>query len=160
MGDGGRDRDDPDGLDRAWRCGSVTAGPNWPGVLVVAAVIAVLLPGYGLVVLIQPWNPYLPLIAWIVVLLATWSVLCGDHMMLVPLVVAASFAAQTHIPYLLMAGGLGLFAVAVVLVRCWRSDDRRAFVRPAGLDRRSVRRCCGWRRWSSRSVTIRATSAS
>ena len=100
------------------------------GVLVVAAVIAVLLRGYGLVVLIQPWNPYLPLIAWIVVLLATWSVVCGDHMMLVPLVVAASFAAQTHIPYLLMAGGLGLFAVAVVLVRCWRSDDRRAFVRP------------------------------
>ena len=80
--------------------------------------------------LIQPWNPYLPLIAWIVVLLATWSVLCGDHMMLVPLVVAASFAAQTHIPYLTMAGGLGLFAVAVVVVRCWRSDDRRSFVRP------------------------------
>ena len=100
------------------------------GVLVVAVVIAVLLRGYGLVVLIQPWNPYLPLIAWIVVLLATWSVVCGDHMMLVPLVVAASFAAQTHIPYLLMAGGLGVFAVAVVLVRCWRSDDRRAFVRP------------------------------
>ena len=46
-------------------------------------------------------------------------------MMLVPLVVAASFSAQTHIPYLTMAGGLGLFAVAVVVVRCWRSDDRR-----------------------------------
>ncbi len=100
------------------------------GVLVVAVVIAVLLRGYGLVVLIQPWNPYLPLIAWVVVLLAAWSVVCGDHMMLVPLVVAASFAAQTHIPYLLMAGGLGLFAVAVVLVRCWRSDDRRSFIRP------------------------------
>lgn len=100
------------------------------GVLVVAVVIAVLLRGYGLIVLIQPWNPYLPLLAWIVVLLAAWSVVCGDHMMLVPLVVAASFAAQTHIPYLLMAGGLGLFAVAVVLVRCWRSDDRRSFVRP------------------------------
>jgi hypothetical protein len=100
------------------------------GVLVVAAVIAVLLRGYGLVVLIQPWNPYLPLIAWIVVVLAAWSVVCGDHMMLVPLVVAASFAAQTHIPYLLMAGGLGLFAIGVVLVRCWRSDDRRSFVRP------------------------------
>ena len=100
------------------------------GVLVVATVIAVMLRGYGLVVLIQPWNPYLPLIVWVVVLLATWSVLCGDHMMLIPLVVAASFAAQTHIPYLLMAGGLGVFAVAVVLVRCWRSDDRRSFVAP------------------------------
>ena len=121
-------------------------------------MIAVLLRGYGLTVLIQPWNPYLPLFAWIVILLATWSVLCGDHMMLIPLVVAASFAAQTHIPYLTMAGGLGLFAAAVVVVRCWRSDDRRSFVRrwpgPAGCSR-----CSGSRRWPTRSVTIRATSA-
>ncbi len=105
------------------------------GVVVVAAVIAVLCRGYGLTVLVQPWNPYLPLFAWLVILLATWSVLCGDHMMLIPLVVAASFAAQTHIPYLTMAGGLGLFAAVVVVVRCWRSRDdadaeRREFRTP------------------------------
>ena len=41
-------------------------------------------------------------------------------MMLIPLVVAASFAAQTHIRYLLMAGAIGLLAVVVVLVRWWR----------------------------------------
>jgi hypothetical protein len=92
------------------------------GVVVVAAIIAVLIRGYGLSVLTQPWNPYLPLLAWIVVLLATWSVLCGDHLMLVPLVVAASFSAQTHIPYLTMAGGLGLIAIGTVLVRWWRSS--------------------------------------
>ena len=100
------------------------------GVVVVAAVLAVLLRGYGLTVLVQPWNPYLPLFAWVVILLATWSVLCGDHMMLIPLVVGASFAAQTHIPYLTMAGALGLFAIGVVVVRCWRSDDRRSFRTP------------------------------
>ncbi len=97
------------------------------GVVMVAAVIAVLLRGLGLSVLTQPWNPYLPLIAWLVVLLATWAVLCGDHMMLVPLVVAASFTAQTHIPYLTMAGGLGVFAVAVVGYRRWEAVDRDAF---------------------------------
>ncbi len=102
------------------------------GVAVVGLVVLVLLRGYGLGVLVQPWNPYLPLIAWIVILLATWSVLCGDHMMLIPLVVAASFSAQTHIPYLLMAGGLGVFAAGVVVVRCWRSDDRRPFRAPLG----------------------------
>ena len=31
--------------------------------------------GYGIGVLTQPWNPYLPLLFWVVVLLATWSVL-------------------------------------------------------------------------------------
>ena len=123
----------------------------------VGAVIAVLCRGYGLTVLIQPWNPYLPLFAWIVILLATWSVLCGDHMMLIPLVVAASFSAQTHIPYLTMAGGLGLFAVAVVAVRCWRSDDRRRFVKPLAWTG-GCSPSCGSLRWSNRSATTRATS--
>jgi hypothetical protein len=102
------------------------------GLAVVALVIALLIRGYGLSVLTQPWNPYLPLLAFLVVLLATWSVLDGDHMMLIVLVVAASFCAQTHIPYLLMAGGLGVFATAVVVVRCWRSSDRAAFRAPLG----------------------------
>jgi hypothetical protein len=96
------------------------------GVVVVAAMIAVAIRGYGLVVLIQPWNPYLPLLAWLVVLLATWSVLTGDHRMLIVLAVAATFVAQTHIPYLVLAGGLGLVATAVVVVRAVRADDRRA----------------------------------
>ncbi|MFN3254243.1 MAG: hypothetical protein ACE37B_00975 [Ilumatobacter sp.] len=102
---------------------------GWVGVATTAAVVAVVIRGYGLTTLLQPWNPYLPLLAWLVILLATWSVFCGDHLMLLPLVFAASFAAQTHIPYLLMAGGLGLAAVAVVLARWWRgpaNPHRRA----------------------------------
>lgn len=91
------------------------------GLSTVAAMIAILIRGYGLTTLIQPWNPYMPLLAWLVILLATWAVFCGDHAMLVPLVIAASFAAQTHIPYLLMAGGLGLTAIALVLFRWWKN---------------------------------------
>ena len=87
------------------------------GLIVVALVVALLVRGYGLSVLTQPWNPYLPLIAWVVVLLATWSVVSGDNAMLIPLAVAASFAAQTHIPYLVMAGGLGAGAAVLVAVR-------------------------------------------
>ena len=93
------------------------------GIALVAAIIAVLVRGFGLSVLTQPWNPYMPLLAWLVVLLAAWAVLDGDDMMLIPLVAAASFAAQTHIPYLLMAGAIGLLAVVVVLVRWWRARD-------------------------------------
>ena len=101
---------------------------GWLGVATVAAVVAVVIRGYGLTTLVQPWNPYLPLLAWLVVLLATWSVFCGDHAMLIPLAVAASFAAQTHIPYLLMAGGLGAIAAATVAIRWWRTGEARTRV--------------------------------
>ena len=87
--------------------------------------------GYGQVILTQPWNPYLPLIPWIVVLLAAWAVLCGDHLMLIPLVAFATFCAQTHVPYLPLAVGLvalGLGTVAVRLVR-GPADARRRPVR-------------------------------
>ncbi len=100
------------------------------GLVTVAALLGVLVRGYGLTVLVQPWNPYLPLLAWIVVLLAAWSVLIGDHSMLIPLVIAATFAAQTHIPYLVMAGAIGVGATLVVVVRAWRADDRPPFVAP------------------------------
>ena len=50
--------------------------------LAVAAVIAVILRGYGSNVLTQPWNPYLPLVAFIVVLMSVWSVLEGDSVVL------------------------------------------------------------------------------
>ena len=110
---------------------------GYVGVAMTALIIAMMIRGFGLVVLIQPWNPYLPLIAWLVVLLATWSVVAGDHAMLLPLVVAASFAAQTHIPYMLMAGGLGGAAAVLVAVRWWRSEPRtpipRALIATTGL---------------------------
>lgn len=115
-------------LHLAWASVALWIGQRRGGLLglaTVAVVLAVAIRGYGLIVLIQPWNPYLPLLAWLVVLLAVWSVLVGDHLMLIPLTVAATFVAQTHIPYLVLAGSLGILAVVVVAVRTFRSDDRR-----------------------------------
>ncbi len=108
-------------VDRPRRCGSATAGSDGRESRSSQRSSRSLIRGFGLSVLTQPWNPYMPLLAWLVVLLAAWAVLDGDDMMLIPLVAAASFAAQTHIPYLLMAGAIGLLAVVVVLVRWWRS---------------------------------------
>jgi hypothetical protein len=100
------------------------------GVLLGAAVVAVLVRGFGLTVLVQPWNPYLPLLAWLVVLLAAWSVVSGDSAMLIPLTVACTFVAQTHIPYLVLAGAIGVAGTVVVLVRAWQSEDRRSALTP------------------------------
>jgi hypothetical protein len=120
---------------------------GWRGVAVVAALLALVIRGYGQVVLTQPWNPYLPLVPWIVVLLATWAVLCGDHLMVIPLTVFAILCAQTHVPYLPLAVGL------VARAR----HDRRAPSAPrptsaghrcAAWPRRSASgSCCGCRPW-------------
>ena len=47
----------------------------------MAAVAAVAIRGYGLTVLTHPWNPYFPVLIWILVLVAAWSVLVGEHWM-------------------------------------------------------------------------------
>ena len=76
--------------------------------------------------LTQPWNPYLPLVPWIVVLLAAWAVLCGDHLMLIPLVVVRHLCAQTHVPYLPLAVGLVALGLGTIVVRAVRGSGRRA----------------------------------
>lgn len=79
-----------------------------------AAVLAALVVGYGLGPLLEPWNPYIPLLWWVVVLLAAWSVLCGDLIALPVLVFAGTLSAQTHVPYLVLSLGIGALAAAGV----------------------------------------------
>ncbi|MGI8939610.1 MAG: hypothetical protein ACR2JF_15640 [Iamia sp.] len=90
--------------------------------IAVAALVAFLMRGFGASVLSQPWNPYLPVMAWLVVLLAVWAVLCGDRPMLVAAAVAASLCLQTHISYLGLVGGLLALAVGGMAWAAWRSD--------------------------------------
>ncbi len=106
---------------------AVALGFRRGGLWIAGAVsvwLLVAMRGYGIGVLSQPWNPYLPLVAWTVVVLAAWMVFEGDHRMLIPLVVAGTLCAQTHVPYLLLC--LGLFGVGAVLtvVRWRRGNDR------------------------------------
>jgi hypothetical protein len=105
------------------------------GMVLVAVVLAVAMRGYGTLLLVQPWNPYLPLLAWLLVLFATWAVFAGDHRWLLAVTVAGSLCAQTHVPYLLLAGASFFAAAAVVAVRAVRGDDdtRHAGIRTLGL---------------------------
>jgi hypothetical protein len=97
------------------------------GGLRVAALVALMMSAvvwaYGFTILTNPWNPYLPILWWIVVLLAVWSVTCRDIAMLPVAVVAGSFCAQTHVSYLGMTIGLGVL-VAVVVVLSLRAQPR------------------------------------
>ncbi|MET0909208.1 MAG: hypothetical protein ABWZ99_07040, partial [Ilumatobacteraceae bacterium] len=97
---------------------------GWKGVAAVGAVVALVIHGYGQVTLTQPWNPYLPLLAWILVLLATWAVLCGDDRMLIPLVAGATFCAQTHVPYLPLGIGMVALGLGTVIWRIVHAEPR------------------------------------
>ncbi len=106
---------------------------GWLLVLGVAAVLATLARTYGPDLLTQPWNPYMPLLWWFVVLLAVWSVVSHDIVALPVAVVAGSICAQTHAPYLgLVAGmgGLALLGAGDAFRRAGKgSGDRRRVVR-------------------------------
>jgi hypothetical protein len=90
-------------------------------VATVALGIAVLVTGLGPGPLTEPWNPYLPLLWWVTLLLALWSVASDDLVGLPVAVVAGSFCAQTHVPYLLLSVGLGGAAAAWLVVRVRRA---------------------------------------
>lgn len=80
----------------------------------VLAMLLALVSGFGLGVLTQPWNPYMPLLFWCLAFVAGWAVLAGDSAMLVVVVGAASFCAQTHISYLTLS--IGICAVTIAFV--------------------------------------------
>jgi hypothetical protein len=104
------------------------------GALVAAAVVAVAIRGFGLNVLTHPWNPYFPLALWLLLLVAAWAVLAGDHRPAVVVVVCATVAAQTHVPYLVSCVAVSLL-VLVSLVVQWRraEDERRDAIRRSTL---------------------------
>ncbi|HEY4333210.1 MAG TPA: hypothetical protein VGM78_11595, partial [Ilumatobacteraceae bacterium] len=85
--------------------------------IAAAVLMALVLRGYGANVLTQPWNPYLPVIPWLLALFAVWSLLEGDAMALLPFVVAGTLCAQTHVPYLALIGGMIVLAGGWIVVR-------------------------------------------
>lgn len=97
----------------------------------VAAMLAVALAWFGASILTQPWNPYLPLASFAVVLLAGWAVLDGDHRMLVAQVAAGTLCAQTHVPYLSLAVALIALSFGVIGWRWWRGGPCRGRSAPA-----------------------------
>lgn len=101
-------------------------------VLTVGAVLATMCTAYGLSVLTEPWNPYMPLLWWVAFLLGAWSVALGDWRVLPVAVGAASFAAQTHLPYLGLTTMLGIGAIALGVTTVWREPTTRRLALRSG----------------------------
>ncbi|MDO9174850.1 MAG: hypothetical protein Q7V62_08590, partial [Actinomycetota bacterium] len=63
----------------AWTALWAAGRRGGPRLLVgITAVLMALMAWLGASVLTQPWNPYLPLVSFVVVLLCTWGVLDGE----------------------------------------------------------------------------------
>jgi len=99
-----------------------------------AAALAVLVHVYGTQVLTEPWNPYMPVMWWMLTLVALWAALCDDLAMLPVAVFAASFASQTHISYVGLVGGFAALTLVAIAVRAHRLRG----------DRPALRRLLGW----------------
>lgn len=95
---------------------------GWLFALGTAAVLAVLVRSLGPRVLTEPWNPYIPVLWWVVVLLSVWSVWCDDDALLPVAVGAACLASQTHVPY---AGLVAVVLGATALRLAWRAVRAR-----------------------------------
>jgi hypothetical protein len=85
-----------------------------------AAALAVLTYFFGPSVLTQAWNPYLPMMWFVVFAIGAWSVLCDDVGALPLTAFAACFCLQTHISYLGLVGGLSAVVLAWVIWSVWR----------------------------------------
>ena len=99
-----------------------------PHLAVLAAlVVALLVRAMGGEIL-DPWNPWPALLAFVLFVLLVWSVTCGDLAMLPIAVLAGSFAVQCHLGYLPLVGGLLLLAVGVAV---WQAVRARREPGPA-----------------------------
>jgi hypothetical protein len=88
-----------------------------------AFVLVVLMRAYGAFLLTLAWNPYLPVLWWMVFLVAAWSLLADDFVAFPVAILAGTMCVQTHITYAGSVGGLAAFATAVVIYRGLRHGD-------------------------------------
>lgn len=98
----------------------------------LALALAFLMRALGPDIVTEPWNPYMPVLWWIVFVLAVWSVLCDDLPFLPVAAFAGTFCAQTHISYVVLVAVLGGLACAGVALRAWRRRANPAELWRAG----------------------------
>lgn len=99
---------------------------GWLVGLALAVVGAVLMRSYGAVALTQPWNPYVPLLPFLVFVVACWAVACRRWPYLPLAVASGSFCVQCHVGYgpAAAVGLVGAVVLALVPGRWLRETGR------------------------------------
>jgi hypothetical protein len=84
-----------------------------PMLAIVSIVAAVLIHALGPELLIQIWNPWVPVLPFLLYVLLAWSVAEQDWAALPWLVGIGSFVVQAHVSYAPIVFGLGLLSLAL-----------------------------------------------
>ncbi len=92
---------------------------GWTFAILLAVVLAVIVRAGGPDQFTEPWNPWMGLLPFLVLLLAGWTVLDGEHWALVLAAAAGTYSVQAHTGYVLIVGALLLLLGAVVVWRVW-----------------------------------------
>ena len=106
----------------AWRRG------RWPLLLGTTALLGLLVHGLGPRVLVDMWNPYTPLLPFLLVTFLVWDAALGRRQAVVEAVLPATYAAQAHlafVPLVLAVAAAGL---------AWHRWGERLAPGPAGPD--------------------------
>jgi hypothetical protein len=100
-----------------------------PCMLVTLVGCAVLVRSLGPVFLRNPWNPYIAVLPFGLLVYLTWAMTCGEAWALPIGVGVASFCVQTHVGYAPLAAPLLVWGAASLVVRAVRArrdaDDER-----------------------------------
>ncbi|MFV0317935.1 MAG: hypothetical protein ACK5O2_13365 [Microthrixaceae bacterium] len=107
----------------------------WRSAVVALATVAIC-AALGSSRLVDPWNPLLAVLPFWVFLVASWKATTGDRWAIPVMLVAGSFAAQTHISYLPIVCGMVLVTTVAMCLRA-RTGSGDSFPRSgAPVDRR------------------------
>lgn len=117
-----------------------------------AGVALVLVGGFGLDALSQPWNPWVALFPFAVLVLATWRALDGWRWAPPLAVAAGSYAIQGHVGYAPIALPLVAAALAAPAVVAWRAS--RTTTAPATAEPEPDRASAGAADAGRRSIPI------
>ena len=84
--------------------------------MLVALGCLIFISALGLEFVWDPWNPFLPVLSFGLVVLATWCVMCGDAWCLPIVAGVGSFCVQTHVGYAPLVGVLAVISVIALAV--------------------------------------------
>jgi hypothetical protein len=104
----------------AWRRG------RFPLLIGAMAIVAVLLHSLGPGRIVSIWNPYLPLLPFLLTVVLAWDVALGHRQSLVWMAVSATLAAQTHVAFLTLS------CLVVVWLLVWTLSWQRVVAPAAG----------------------------
>lgn len=102
----------------------------------VGAAAVVLVGGFGPEVMLQPWNPSMPLTWFLALVVSTWGVTAGRVGMLPVVAATASYVVQCHTGYAPLALGLCGLAGGTALLTAVRAGEAERSA--------EVRRTLGW----------------